>query len=122
MCQIYMCEAVYNSTLLEFPLWYSGLRTWHCCSCGIGHSLYSIPGLGTFLCHGYGHKIIIIAVAYYHFNLCRIHDVITSFISDIIFLLPFFFFSGLARCLLISLIFYREIFSFHCFLSFLFQI
>ena len=31
-----------------------GLRIWHCHSCGIGHScaLDSIPGLGTYICHG----------------------------------------------------------------------
>ena len=58
----------------EFPLWhsglmislfsveplvcslalYSGLKIWHCCSCGTGCSsgLYSIPNPGTSLCHG----------------------------------------------------------------------
>ena len=33
---------------MEFPLWYSGLRTWCCHRCGAGHSCGSdlIPGLG----------------------------------------------------------------------------
>ena len=36
----------------------SGLRIWHCCSCGIGCSCGSdsIPGSGTSICHGCGHK------------------------------------------------------------------
>ena len=35
---------------LEFPLWYSGLSIWHCCSCGIGRnrSSDSIPDPGNF--------------------------------------------------------------------------
>ena len=40
----------------EFPLWHSGLRTWLCCSCGLGRScgLDSVPDLGTSICHGCG--------------------------------------------------------------------
>ena len=34
---------------MEFPLWHSGLRTWYCHSCGLGHNcgLDLIPGPGT---------------------------------------------------------------------------
>ena len=44
-----------KSHIWAFPLWHSGLRIGHCCSCGIGQScsLDSIPGLGTSICHGY---------------------------------------------------------------------
>ena len=37
-----------------FLLWYSGLRIWCCCSCGIDCSCGSnlIPGPGTSTCHG----------------------------------------------------------------------
>ena len=37
---------------MEFPLWCSGLRIWHCCSCGVGCrcSLDLIPGLETSIC------------------------------------------------------------------------
>ena len=47
---------------MEFPLWFSRLRTWHCCSCssglGIGHSCGpdSIPGPATSMCHGCGQE------------------------------------------------------------------
>ena len=43
---------------MEFPLWHSGWRTWHCRSCGIGCSyrLNSIPDVGTSMCCGSGWK------------------------------------------------------------------
>ena len=36
----------------------NGLRTQHCCSCGVVHSCgsNSVPGLGTFTCHECGQK------------------------------------------------------------------
>ena len=39
-------------------LWHSGLRIWHCLSCGIGHSCSSdlIPGPGTSICCGWSQK------------------------------------------------------------------
>ena len=39
-------------------LWCSGLRFWCCCSCSIGCSCgsYSVSGLGTSICHGWGKK------------------------------------------------------------------
>ena len=42
----------------EFPLWHSGFRIWHCCSCGVGHSCSSdsIPDLGTSRSCGCIHK------------------------------------------------------------------
>ena len=45
----------------EFLLWHSGLRIWHCCSCGLGHSctLDLTPGLGTSICYGCKKKKII---------------------------------------------------------------
>ena len=38
-----------RKVVLEFPLWYNGLRIRHCHSCGVGHSCRwdSVPGLGT---------------------------------------------------------------------------
>ena len=50
--------------LREFPLWHSGLRTWCCCSCGIGHNccLHLIPSLGVPI------------VAQWKMNLTSIHE------------------------------------------------
>ena len=41
--------------MLETPLWCSGLKIWHGCSCGTGHSssLDSIPGPGISICRRY---------------------------------------------------------------------
>ena len=41
-----------------FPAQHSGLKIWHCHSCGIGCSCSSdlIPGPGTSICHGSGQK------------------------------------------------------------------
>ena len=41
-----------------FLLWHSGLRSWHCCSCGVGLScgLDSSTGPGTSIYCGCGHK------------------------------------------------------------------
>ena len=43
---------------MEFPLWYSGLRIWHCYKCGSGCSCSSdmIPGPGTSICCECGQK------------------------------------------------------------------
>ena len=45
-------------TSVEFPLWYSKLRMWHCCSCDVGQSCSSdsIPGPGISLCCECGKK------------------------------------------------------------------
>ena len=43
---------------VQAPAGCSGLRIWHCCSCGAGSGCGSgsIPGLGTSICQGCGHK------------------------------------------------------------------
>ena len=45
---------------VRYLAWHSGLRTQHCCSCGIGRSCSSksIPGLGTSICHECSQKEI----------------------------------------------------------------
>ena len=44
--------------LLRSLAWHSGLRIWHSCAYGVGHSCGSdlIPGLGISICHGCGWK------------------------------------------------------------------
>ena len=41
-----------NQEFLEVPLWYGGLRTQSCCSCGVGrhHGVGSFRGLRTSTC------------------------------------------------------------------------
>ena len=53
-----MYQRLESKEKTEFLLWPSGLRIWHCCGCGKGHScgLDSIPGLGTSICHGSGRR------------------------------------------------------------------
>ena len=48
----------FKKITLEFPLWHSRLRIWHCCSYGIGGScgLDFIPSLETSICCGCGQK------------------------------------------------------------------
>ena len=50
--------AIVKNHKLDCPLCHSGLRSQNCHSCGIGHSCSSdlIPGLGTSICCGCGHK------------------------------------------------------------------
>ena len=52
------CFNLKNLPLEEVPLWCSGLRIWHCCSCGADHNCRSgsIPGPGTSTCCRYSQK------------------------------------------------------------------
>ena len=50
-------------TQVQSLVWHSGLRIWHCCTCGLGHNFGSdlIPGLGTPYASGQPKKRKIVA-------------------------------------------------------------